>query len=317
MNPCELVKSSCALVCSSSITTTICKINHDKLDAFVNSLSCGKDEVIQWDASGWHLNPISTGDFAAAQYCLVLDALNFCFWPVKSLEYEHLACGLRDAYLLDSHCFDADRLCKCDEELIKKWVSKPSTLPNLSERVTRIREVGNVLASLYGGSVLNLIAAANHSAVELVRLVTSSFPGFRDEALFQGRPVYFYKRAQIFVGDIWGCFGRQVTGQHPAAFVDMNQLTCFADYRIPQLLRHHNVILYSNELSSKVDCMIELNAGGIEEIAIRANTVLAVELIREKLKIEYSVTCDWLLWQKGEEDKDLFKPHHRVLTIFY
>lgn len=30
-----------------------------------------------------------------AQYLLVVDALNFCFWPDGELEYEHLAGGLK------------------------------------------------------------------------------------------------------------------------------------------------------------------------------------------------------------------------------
>lgn len=29
------------------------------------------------------------------QYLLVLDALNFCFWPEPGLEYEHLAASLK------------------------------------------------------------------------------------------------------------------------------------------------------------------------------------------------------------------------------
>jgi hypothetical protein len=29
------------------------------------------------------------------QYLLVLDTLNFCFWPDGELEYEHLAGGLK------------------------------------------------------------------------------------------------------------------------------------------------------------------------------------------------------------------------------
>lgn len=35
------------------------------------------------------------GDAATTQYLLVLDALNFCFWPTPGLEYEHLARGLK------------------------------------------------------------------------------------------------------------------------------------------------------------------------------------------------------------------------------
>lgn len=43
--------------------------------------------------AGVHLS--SGGDAAVAQYLLVLDALNFCFWPQPGLEYEHLARGLK------------------------------------------------------------------------------------------------------------------------------------------------------------------------------------------------------------------------------
>jgi hypothetical protein len=337
MNPCNLVRSSCLAVSSSSTSSLICKIDETNLDKFVLSLSSssiecvGKDdddiknELVHWDQSGWHLSPQITSDHACAQYCLVLDALNFCFWPTNGFEYDHLACGLRDAYLSDNHCFDADRLSCCDEETLKRWVSSPSFLPNLAERAARIREVGDVLTSLYYGSALTLIAAAKNSAVELVRLVTSSFPGFRDEALFEGRPVYFYKRAQIFAGDIWGCFGRQVISGadrnkdslHPAAFFDMDQLTCFADYRIPQLLRKEGVLQFCKELEEKVNSKVTLLAGGVDEVSIRACTVTAVEKIREKMNLNLSVTLDWLLWQKGEEQKDTLEPHHRVLTIFY
>jgi hypothetical protein len=56
-------------------------------------------------------------------------------------------------------------------------------MPNLPERVTKLREVGEVLAARWGGSAAALVAAARGSAVELVRLVTAEFPGFRDEAV--------------------------------------------------------------------------------------------------------------------------------------
>lgn len=41
---------------------------------------------------------------ATAQYLLVLDALNFCFWPQPGLEYEHLARGLKVLRLLAALC---------------------------------------------------------------------------------------------------------------------------------------------------------------------------------------------------------------------
>lgn len=41
------------------------------------------------------------------QYLLVLDALNFCFWPEPGLEYEHLARGLKVRHCSQSVCLRA------------------------------------------------------------------------------------------------------------------------------------------------------------------------------------------------------------------
>jgi hypothetical protein len=38
----------------------------------------------------------------------------------------------------------------------------------------------------------------------LVRLIAQEFTGFRDEAIYQGEQVFFYKRAQILVADLIG-----------------------------------------------------------------------------------------------------------------
>jgi hypothetical protein len=42
-----------------------------------------------WRASSYHYSD-PTSDERTAQYVLVLDALNFCFWPLQGYEYDHL-----------------------------------------------------------------------------------------------------------------------------------------------------------------------------------------------------------------------------------
>ncbi len=42
--------------------------------------------------------------------------------------------------------------------------------------------------------------------------------------------VFFYKRAQIFVGDVYGAF----QGKGLGAFRDMELITMFADYRVSE-----------------------------------------------------------------------------------
>ncbi|KAI2514374.1 putative Queuosine [Fragilaria crotonensis] len=116
----------------------------------------------------------------------------------------------------------------------------------------------------------------------------------------------------------------------------MDHLTTFADYRVPQVLRHFGALAYSPELENKVDCYMELNSQ--EEVSIRAGTVVCVdELVRmvndaiaakadddadENAAVVprmTAVTLDWHLWQVGERmnQHGELKTHHRVNTIFY
>ncbi|KAL3772098.1 hypothetical protein ACHAW5_004936 [Stephanodiscus triporus] len=182
--------------------------------------------------------------------------------------------------------------------------------------------------------------------------------------------VHFYKRAQIAVADIWAALGRRRRrgalpsssesvavggGVDPAAnskfericeFYDVDLLTTFPDYRVPQILRNVGVLRYDPPLAMAVDRRTTLERGGIDEISIRAGTVSAVEgIVRRVREIIVSsvvankstaaeggdvdpreiaddvsaVTVDWYLWQHGErlDRANLLGEHHRVVTTFY
>ena len=63
-----------------------------------------------------------------------------------------------------------------------------------------------------------------------------------------GVQVFFYKRAQIFVADLFGAF----EGQGLGAFHDISALTMFADYRVPVVLRLMGILRYSPALAALV-----------------------------------------------------------------
>lgn len=69
--------------------------------------------------------------------------------------------------------------------------------------------------------------------------------------------MFFYKRAQIFIADVWGGF----KGQGLGAFDDIDALTMFADYRVPVVLKHMGILHYSDGLQAKVDAKEVLPAG--------------------------------------------------------
>mmetsp|Transcript_31733 Transcript_31733/g.65191 ORF Transcript_31733/g.65191 Transcript_31733/m.65191 type:complete len:468 (+) Transcript_31733:105-1508(+) len=250
--------------------------------------------------------------------------------------------------------------------------SQSYELPNIQRRCELLKELGDGLMRNHDGSALSMISKANRSADALVRIILDSFPGFRDYVDTSDIPnttsgwetakssptvIHFYKRAQIAVADIWAALGRCQPEFTPFAdsessykqlhncchFTDMNAVTTFPDYRVPQILRNVGVMKYASSLAKAVDDQVELEKSGLDEISIRAATVVAVEDLVQKVKEKLgsmavmddsainrskldklsedvsAVTIDWYLWQQGEklDRQNLLEPHHRVRTTYY
>ncbi|GKV53431.1 hypothetical protein SLEP1_g59958, partial [Rubroshorea leprosula] len=234
---------------------------------------------VEWDYEGIHY--FDNGPLTV-QYLLVLDALNFCFWPDKDLTYDHLASGLKEALLNDKSAFDADRLQQYTGLQLRELLKWPRPLPLEDERVRLLHEVGLELENNFEGKASKLVESCGKSAVKLVALVTRYFPGFRDHSVYKGHQVFLYKRAQIFAADLWGAFKGQGYGE----FNDIGSITMFADYIVPAVLKQLSVLKYSSTLSSIIDSNREIGPGSEEEIELRACTIYAVEKMRELIKLK-------------------------------
>lgn len=66
--------------------------------------------------------------------------------------------------------------------------------------------MASVVLSDFGGSLCSLIKQAHGSAVQLLGILTASFPNFQDHSVYRGHQVHFYKRPQILIGDIYAKF---------------------------------------------------------------------------------------------------------------
>lgn len=112
-------------------------------------------------------------------------------------------------------------------------------IPLLAERMSCLREAGQVVYDRFECKFSNCIREADGSAAALVNLLVEHFPCFKDEFGFGGRTVRFYKRAQILVADLWACFEGQSYGE----FHDIDKITMFAGMpvlRSPRFARHNN-----------------------------------------------------------------------------
>lgn len=119
----------------------------------------------------------------------------------------------------------------------------------------------------YECSIPNLISAANGSAAALVNILARDFAAFRDERKWPGRkkPIRFLKRAQILVADVWACF----EGESYGAFRDIDKITMFADYRVPQILTSLGCMSYSPPLDSAVRRQQVIESGSSWEMQMR------------------------------------------------
>ncbi|ETV73198.1 hypothetical protein, variant 2 [Aphanomyces astaci] len=244
----------------------------------------------------------------------------------RSMEYEHLARGLKHALLQDPTAFHAAQLATVTKDTVASWFA-PFTPPQLDERVRKVRELGAGLARYFDGWALNVIRASNFSAVECLRLVLAHFPGFQDHTVYNGDQVFLYKRVQILVGDVWAAYGRSIVDvADPSThviggFYDIDRLTMFADYRVPQVLRPEGVLQYSLALDALIQAKTPIPSGNLMEVEIRACTIQAVEQLHAVLTAKGHrikvIELDWLLWQIGENAKDHLPNHHRTWSVFY
>lgn len=155
-----------------------------------------------------------------------------------------------------------------------------------------------------------------------------TFPSFRDQSWYNGHEVSFYKRAQILIADIWSCF----KGEGIGYFKDIDTLTMFADYRVPQVLEYFGVLEYDLELKNVLNNDTILESGSSYEVEIRGQSIYAIDLIanamRNNLRKQLtqnqainSILIDFYLWdyrRKNVEEVDLnTSNYHKVLCIYY
>lgn len=309
-------------------------IAHDRIDAVAEQVAAAARIAPAWD-DDLHFRD---GTWKTAGWVLVLDALNFCFWsedpdPAQRWRisyqgelydgYWALVAALRRAVTEGRPIWDpfylAGLTARDVAHILRPHDLDYPEIPLLPLRVQNLRELGSGLIAAFPdrNPVAELIAENERSAAKLVERVATLFPSFNDIATYAGQPVRFFKRAQILVGDLHGAFN----GREFGAFDDLDTLTAFADYKVPQVLRRFGVISYSEELARKIDNRVLIPAGSPEEVEIRAATVWACELLRRSLAERGSslraFEVDWALWLAGQSLPADTHPYHRTYTVFY
>lgn len=335
-DPLHILRSTAAVMRSGSFVT----IDMEAMERVAADL-VSRHPDSSWDADLHTFGPGT--DEQQAMWIFVLDALNFCFWgqgtdPDIRWRVEHQG-ALTDGYMAlvaalkrgideDVPLHDAQWLSAITREevhdLLRPAGGHPR-IPLFAERIRHLRELGQGMLALRSATpATDLIAGATGSAIALVQEVVSRFPSFNDVATWPhaetglpGNEVRFHKRAQILVGDLSGALGGTALG----AFADLDRLTAFADYKVPQMLRALGIIRYREDLADRIHRREIIPAGSREEIEIRAGTIWGCELLHLALagrgRNMTAHEIDWLLWEQGQSLPPDTDPYHRTPTVYY
>lgn len=263
-----------------------------------------------------------------ANLVLLIDSLNFCFWSKDPIRiqwrgrtyqrFNAMFVSLMLAARYERRWCDAEYWLSVPEAEIREVLSgkNQGELLLLEQREQIVRETARTLLERFDGQFVNAVDSVNGRAWPLAVLLMANFDSFRDVSNYHSKPVYFLKRAQICALDLAVAWQAHDFG----ALKGLEELTAFADYRVPQSLRHLGILKLNAELAAGIDGGEELPRESDGEIEIRAATIEAVDRMRRavgkagKAATEWQI--DWYLWLLSHGD-DVVVNHHRTRTVYY
>lgn len=270
-----------------------------------------------------------------AEWIFVVDTLNFCFWsaegvPLYGCEYEgqvytgywSLCAAINRAMQEGVPVLSASFLASVTEQQLARIFRSctATSVPLLVERVRVLNEAGRVLMERFEGKFQNVVKQSKGSAQELVKLMTQHFPSYRDVCSYGGRQVAFLKRAQILVADLWAAY----EGVGLGAFHDVDCVTMFADYRVPQVLVLLGILRYDDAVTQRLRANPHLESGCELECEIRAASIWAVEKLKRELQSRHSrnvnsIQLDFYLWglAKSKMSEMQSIPFHKTRHVYY
>ena len=258
---------------------------------------------------------------ACANFVLLTDCLNFCFWSDRPWVVTYagrewtrtfaMLAGLVRAIQVDRAWLKADRWADAGPADMAEMFAGVGRIPMFDERVEVLRETGGALLSKYQGRFVNAVEEAHADAPAVARLLARDFPSFRDVSEYDGEPVAFLKRAQICAADLAALWSAERHG----SLTGLDRLSVFADYRLPQLFRHWGVLRVAEPLARCIDSLVEIAPDSAEEVELRAATICIGDRMAQSLEVP-AWRLDYFLWERSH-DPDVVVQHHRTRTIFY
>jgi len=250
---------------------------------------------------------IGTFPPSALAFLLMMTAINYRFWRMEAGEFSRYAFRGETGARALWGAFEA--AWGFDEFSPKRFASRlaaegvESLFGDIPDAASRAAILGEMLRGDLAGHCETLEATINANRAITVAdaaAVASAFP------MAFGDP--YLKKIQLALS-MFGAYLRAAGSE-----IDTRDLTAFADYQVPRVLRALGILRYSDDLAAKVDGGILIACESPEERSIRAATILACERIAAHCKAT-AADVDNLLWQSQDLAKDA--RFHLTPTTWY
>jgi len=296
------------------------KINNGKIKDFCEAFS--ESHINHWlNEAPFDFNSLTERE--KLHFLLVFNSISFCYWgkPKWAVEYKGesfdgafgMIASIGKAIESKNNILNFNYLKNISEKDLAKVLKSKIEIPLFLERLKILREIGSIMEINFKGDFFNIINASRGDALKMLDLIIKNFSSFNDFSQYKGKTIYFNKRAQLLIADIYQSFNKELK--------NIDKITACSDYKLPMVLRKLGILEYSNELRDKVDNKIEILKDSKEEVEIRANTIWAVEFIKKKLKQKIpkinSIHINDHLWLLGQIKNSEDKPYHLTRTIAY
>lgn len=313
----EKVRSACAWVAGRARSV---RIDEDVIGAYAAALP-SEVEALPPDPA----TELIEGDREArAAFVLCLDAINFGsgWWPTIRKRpgrsgYFTIAAGLTERFR-ESGPWPAGELAALGSAEIAGILGQDPEHPLMGDYAATLRDVGEHVEHDHGGRFGAVIEAANGSALVLANLL-ADWRAFADVSSYEGRPIPFFKRAQIAAADVdrMGIAPRRITAPTESGGLrDLDRLTAFADNLVPQVLRVDGVLRLDPELERRIEAGELLVHGSPEEVELRACAVHAIELLATITPLS-PAEIDGVLWNRGAAERYKSRPRPRSRNTAY
>ncbi len=282
-------------------------IDYKKLDYFIASIDC--KSLKHWLSN----NPYNLFDLDIASIInlmLLFESIDYSFWgnPKWTVDTEFGKKDGSDAllYIMIKYIKEHNKLdfTKKTFEEFKYLLNGNTDIPLLMDRYQTLVEISDIVNNKMNGNFYEYIKDIEDD-IKLFDIIISNFSSFKDERVYNGEIIYFYKLAQLLTSDILHL--RELVENIK---VDYSHLVGCADYKIPQTMRALGIIEYDGELSKIVDNKIEIDYSSEYEVEIRASMIVVIDYIKNNLKNTNAIDINDYFFTASKKVKEISKPYH-------